>query len=366
MISIHGKWYDGCSSAQKAAVLTVRDSGTVMVVRADDGGVLYHQNHLTRFNARISDRLADTSRMLTFPDGGVFETDDNEAVDRLLARIGRRHWSGWVHLLESKMRYVLLAAVGCLVLGTLAVKLGVPAAAKLIAAQLPPSVYAAADRQVLSQLDRFAFKASEMPPEVEARVRDHMQGIIDDHAGLGITLLFRKGGVVGPNAVALPGGTIIFTDEMIAVAEHDDELLSIMAHEVGHIYHQHSMRRIVQDSLLSFAILALTGDASGVSELFLGLPVVLTELAYSRGFEREADRYALDYLLANGIAPNRFADLLARIDKRGAERALAGGPSWRGYLATHPPTPERIRIFMDATGGDLISVDHAKKSGTDD
>jgi len=102
--------------------------------------------------------------------------------------------------------------------------------------------------------------------------------------------------------------------------------------------------------MLSFSILALTGDASGVSELFLGLPVVLTELAYSRAFEREADRYALDYLLAHGAPPERFADLLSRIDQQHkAQASKAGdGEGWTGYLATHPPTPERVKLFREA------------------
>ncbi|MCK7469253.1 MAG: M48 family metallopeptidase [Desulfosudis oleivorans] len=80
----------------------------------------------------------------------------------------------------------------------------------------------------------------------------------------------------------------------------DDELLAVLAHEAGHVAHRHGVQRIIQDSLLAFAISAVTGDASGTSQLFLGLPVMLTELAYSRDFEREADRYALDTLRSPG------------------------------------------------------------------
>ena len=46
-----------------------------------------------------------------------------------------------------------------------------------------------------------------------------------------------------------------------------------------------------QDALLGFGLRALTGDVAGSSELFLGLPVLLTQLGCSRRFEREADRY---------------------------------------------------------------------------
>ena len=104
--------------------------------------------------------------------------------------------------------------------------------------------------------------------------------------------------------------------------------------------------------MLSFAILALTGDASGVSELFLGLPVILTEMAYSREFERDADRYALDYLLANDVPPERFADILARIDKNHNDQNSGEGEGWTGYLATHPPTAERVKVFRAAGAGE--------------
>jgi Zn-dependent protease with chaperone function len=221
-------------------------------------------------------------------------------------------------------------------------------AAKYISAYLPRSFFDTADRQTLSALDRLIFKPSELDAQLQSRVRQHLQGAIDAHPAQAITLQFRKGGKLGPNAFALPGGTIFFTDELIRLAEHDDEILGVMAHEIGHVVYQHAMRRMVQDSLLSFALLALTGDASGVSELFLGLPVVLTELAYSRGFEREADQYALAYLQSHDIAPGRFADLLTRIDKSHKEQASADKEEkWTGYLATHPPTPDRVKTFWE-------------------
>ncbi|MFZ7128180.1 MAG: M48 family metallopeptidase [Desulfobacterales bacterium] len=151
-------------------------------------------------------------------------------------------------------------------------------------------------------------------------------------------------------AFALPAGTIIFTDEMVRIAENDDELLSVFAHEIGHVAHRHAMRRVVQDALLSFAVLSVTGDASGVSELFLGLPVLLTEYAYSRGFEREADRFALGYLVENQIPPVHFADILVRIERTDASRPAASGhEKWSNYISTHPPTEARIKAFKAAS-----------------
>jgi len=343
MITIHGTWYDGNTSLQRSAVLTVLPTGAARVETADSDSPLLEQHRLT---AKVSDRLAHTPRMLTFPGGASFETPDNAAVDALVKKFLKPHWSLWVHLLESRMRYVLTAGILVILVMAAAIKYGVPAAAGAIAARLPASAYSMADRQALKALDRIAFKPSELPPDTETRVRSSMQNCVDAHDACGITLVFKKGGPLGPNALALPGGTIIFTDELVEIAEHDEELVSILAHEIGHVVHRHGMRRMVQSSLLSFAAMALTGDASGVSEIFLGLPVVLTELAYSRKFENAADQYALDYLQSAGIPPARFADILTRIDKTSRQDAEKEKTSWTGYLSTHPPTPERVKVFL--------------------
>jgi Zn-dependent protease with chaperone function len=346
MIAIHGQWYDGKRSAGIPLVLRVFDTGAVQGEQARTGEVLFRYGG---FMAEVSHRLGDTPRFLTFPDGSILESPDNEAVDELLLKTGRPHWTRWVHLLETKKRFVVVAGLLVLLIAAGLVKYGVPLAAKIISAHLPRSVFESADRQTLKALDRMVFKPSELDAELAHHVRTHLDKALKEHARFNIKVLFRKGEKLGPNAFALPGGLILMTDELILLAEHDDEVLAILAHEIGHVVHQHGMRRIVQDSLLSFAILSLTGDASGVSELFLGLPVVLTELAYSRDFEREADQYALNYLTSQAIHPARFADMLQRIDQRDGEQVPGeSNERWTGYLATHPPTADRVKAFREA------------------
>ena len=343
MIAIQGKWFDGQTSAQIDAVLKVYDNGAWQLVRVDNGDVLLKKSS---FTPQVSPRLANTARMLTFDDGSAFETLDNQGVDKILTMLRRSHWSTWVHMFESRMRYILPAIVIMAFLAFAVARYGVPAAAKVITAHLPQAVFDKAGEQTLSFLDRMIFEPTALDDEVVERVRRHFQPAIDAHPQLNLQVMFREGGrKIGPNAFALPGGQIIFTDRMVEIADSDDELLAVLVHEIGHVVHQHGMRRVVQDSLLSFAILAVTGDASGVSELFLGLPVVLTELAYSRGFENEADRYALDYMQLHGIPAHHFADILMRISAVDEEQAESDGKKWSSYLSTHPSTGERIKAF---------------------
>jgi len=346
MIKIEGNYYSGRQSSQVPVILKAFNDGVVQVETAESGEILLRQS---KFSARVSDRLAETPRFFTFPDGTVLETDDNQAVDQFLQKIEGGSWTRWIHLLESKKRYVLVAGILVLLIGAGIIKYGVPAAAQVITSFLPLTFFDTADHHVMDLMDRMVFKSSELTEETEKRIRAHFAQTFASHAPLTFKLVFRKGGQLGPNAFALPGGTIIFTDELVHLAEHDDELLSILAHEIGHVVHRHAMRRMVQSSMIAFTFLALTGDAAGVSEIFLGLPVFLTERAYSRGFERDADQYALDYLRTRNIPTKRFADILERIDRRfKSQESGENAGNWTGYLSTHPPTSERINAFRDA------------------
>lgn len=348
MITLYGKWFDGRTSAQIDAVLKLYDNGACRLETAG-GDILLKQ---AKFTPTVSHRLANTPRYLTFPDGGTFETIDNAGVDAVMEGLKKHHWLAYVHRFESKLRYIIPSVILFVLLAAGAAKYGIPAAAQWICAQLPAAIFQQASEQALSVLDKVLFKPSELSPQVAQRVRSHLQTAIDDHPDLQIAVLFRKGGLIGPNAFALPGGQIIFTDEMIDMAQHDNEILGVMAHEIGHVVRQHGMRRIVQDSLLSFAILAVTGDASGVSELFLGLPALLTERAYSREFEQEADGYALAYMQSHSIALHHFADILTRISNIQTPKTRQDGKKWSNYLDSHPPTGERVKAF---TGSRTLS-----------
>jgi len=227
----------------------------------------------------------------------------------------------------------------------LGIRFGVPALAKMIAFRLPPAAFTLAGQQTLSFLDQSLLRPSQLTETERNRLLAHFQPVVQNHPKEKLTIQFRKGGKIGPNAFALPDGTILFTDEMVKLARHDDELLAVLVHEIGHVVQRHGMRTLIQDSLLGFALLAITGDVSGSSELFLGLPVLLTQLAYSRGFESEADQYALNYLRAHDIAPVHFARLMRRIDSKMKDSPDSEAKKWMNYLSTHPLTEKRLRGF---------------------
>jgi Zn-dependent protease with chaperone function len=167
------------------------------------------------------------------------------------------------------------------------------------------------------------------------------------------TLHFRDGGPVGANAMALPDGTIVVTDQLVALAAHDEQILAVLAHELGHINRRHGLRMLIQGSIVAFVVSWYIGDVSSVAA---GAPTLLLQARYSRGHEREADNYGAAMLKVNGISPRRLAEMLARLEaahRSKAEKAADKEPGTQAankrrisdYLASHPATAERIEAL---------------------
>ncbi len=352
MITFRGNWYDGATSTKVPAVATLSGADRLLVLRLPDETLLAEA---TMAGIRISPRLGHTARRLTFEGGALFETEENDAVDRALRKIrgSRGRLAGFVHRLESRLGYVLLAFVVVLTLSAATVRYGVPAAAAWAAFRLPPAACDLAGRHTLKILDRAVLSPSELPEKRQAKILAGFANTLSAHADSPLSIVFRKGGPLGANAFALPSGQIIFTDEMVEASENDLELAAILSHEAAHVVRRHGLRMLIQDSLLAFLVVSITGDAAGTADILMALPMLLAQQSYSREFEKEADRYALKFLEREGIETCHFANLLERIDRRRQEKEVPEAPpqktgqkfKWTHYLSTHPDTADRLLPF---------------------
>ena len=125
------------------------------------------------------------------------------------------------------------------------------------------------------------------------------------------------------------------------LAENDEELIAIFAHEIGHVVHRHAMRSVLQNSAVVLILIAVTGDIFASSTFTAALPLLLIQTKFSREFEIEADQFSYEYLIDNNIDLKHFADIMKRItqdDNPETEEKFK-------YLSTHPLTTERIRKF---------------------
>jgi Zn-dependent protease with chaperone function len=145
--------------------------------------------------------------------------------------------------------------------------------------------------------------------------------------------------------VALPGGHIVITDELLELLKGaDDAVLGVLAHEHGHVMRQHGLHAVVRFGLVSAATSVALGDFSA---LLAGVPALLAHMGYSRDAEREADADAAFVLRAAGRDPAAMVVLFERLAARDAgEGAQRGGPPIA--FASHPADEARVRFFREA------------------
>jgi Zn-dependent protease with chaperone function len=139
------------------------------------------------------------------------------------------------------------------------------------------------------------------------------------------------------------------TDELVVASENDDELVAILAHEIGHLEHRHSIRMAMQSSAVALIIAAISGDVVSSSSLLVALPTVLIHSSYSQEFETEADDYAWHYLVDNAIPTGSFASILTRIDGASGDSVVSK------YLSSHPGTRLRVQRFIQGSAKSNMS-----------
>ncbi len=139
-----------------------------------------------------------------------------------------------------------------------------------------------------------------------------------------------------PNAFALPDNSIVVTDELIAMAEHPDELTGVIAHEIAHVELNHVMQGVIRQMGAGIFFDIVFGGA-GAGQAIAIASVNLTGLRYTRDDETEADTRGLDFLDAAGIDTGPLARMFDRIQEMQQEE-VGDIPS---MLSSHPANDER-------------------------
>lgn len=321
-MSVPAAYFDGNTSRRHQVTLTVQ--GDIASISGEAS------RHCPLSRLRVSEATRHGARLVTFPDGAYLEIDDQEGFARMLAASG--HTDSLVSRLQQSWRATLLAALAMTAIIALLWRLALPLAADLIATMLPSAVEGRLADATLQALDARMLDVSRLQEDRQQRIRARFRTLAGSTAGTPrFELLFRKSRI-GPNALTLPAGRIVVTDDIVALlADDEDALMAVLAHELGHVHHRHLVRRLVYGAAVGAAGMALFGDASG---LVAALPTLMLDLQYSRNAEREADRYAANLLKAGGLGAASLATALERLGN-GKEDSPA-------YLSTHPATAERI------------------------
>jgi predicted Zn-dependent protease len=195
--------------------------------------------------------------------------------------------------------------------------------------------------QSLSALDNGVFEPTTVPQARQDGLVERFSSLRfpSDNGPAAYRIVFRRSDALGPNALALPSGTIVVTDALVALAQDDDDLVAVLAHEAGHVEGRHGLRQLFQNSTVALVVTWLLGD---ISMLAAAAPTALLQARYSRDLEREADRYASEVLDLNGIPRRHFVRILERLEAAAREQGASEDGSLLGYLSSHPVTRERI------------------------
>ena len=269
---------------------------------------------------------------------------DNSEFDQALQEVGPLSREAVIRKFEKHWRYAA-AAVFVIIAGTVGfLRYGAPLLAERALRIHSAAVDSAIGADSLAVLDKTLFKPSTLATERQAKLR---QLFAEVSAGASpesghYRLELRGGGPIKANALALPSGIVVLTDELEHLAVNDDELKGVFAHEVGHLVNRHAIRRLLQSSSAALLLGGIFGDVSGVSTLVIAVPTVLVDSAYSREFEREADEFAFRWMSQHNVDPVELGKLLTRVTNTyGEDRG--------GYLASHPSLRERVKA-AEASG----------------
>ena len=360
-LTLSGLFFDGQTSHCHPATMVSDANGNVSL--SVSNGINLH-NHIHELN--ISHRIGNTPRYITFPNGERFQTHDNTSLDTLTKSFNQHPSRFNAHIWETKYRYIAMASLAFLLTVVAMMKYGIPALSEKIAMDVSPDVSIYLANEVIDKLDAVYLSTSTLSTERQKELTLEFTRYIPDDAEFQYRLFFRKGGIIGANALALPDGSAVITDELIALADNNEEIIAVLLHEIGHVQHRHGLRQAIEGFSLYALYAMITGDIGASSPLILYIPAVLTQAKYSRNHEIEADNYALNSMRQYNIDPIHFANIMQKLSEHKQEKekekesidvntSPENQNTSRGinqlleYLSSHPPSAERINTFKNAS-----------------
>lgn len=336
-----GQWFAAGSSLKQSATLEVSEQGRYRVIDANQDvlnqGLYAHLGQQDQIPG-VPLRLISSQGQLAI---AVEQAATFNAMHQRLQ--GQPSWSTRLTGVESSLRLVLLFTLVGLALAALFFVRGVPAIANGLADRVPDVAVQQLGSEVERVLDWRQMQPTTLTDDEQAYWHQQFQVALDLEPDTLWRVEFRHSPDLGANALALPHGAMIFTDDLLRLAESPDEVIGVLLHEMGHVMHRHGLRQVIQSSLWTLSFAMLTGDVGSTAEWLAAAPILFAALSYSRRFEFEADAYAARRMRELGKDPAALGHLLQRMGCDGEQECDSG---WQ-YLQTHPATEERVRRLLD-------------------
>jgi predicted Zn-dependent protease len=152
------------------------------------------------------------------------------------------------------------------------------------------------------------------------------------------------------NAMTVPG-LMLVSSGLLKFVESEAELAAVLSHELSHLYGHHAARRVIKQARGQSFVNALGGaltqagvsaNTTAASLAAASVGVSLWQLAFNRGEESEADRYATHVLHAAGFPPRALSAVLDRMARLHGRQSIK-------LLSTHPPMNDRLKELANYT-----------------
>lgn len=166
------------------------------------------------------------------------------------------------------------------------------------------------------------------------------------------------------NAFAMPGGKIGVFSGILKVTENQDQLATVVGHEIAHVTAQHSKNRAQSSELtnlgINVAAILLGGGYTGATytaqqALAAGAQFGIM-LPFTRGQETEADVIGLEYMARAGFDPRESVPLWQRMDASSDKKPAE-------FLSTHPSSSTRIENLVSEWQTTLPLYNEAQAEG---
>lgn len=149
------------------------------------------------------------------------------------------------------------------------------------------------------------------------------------------------------NAFALPGGPIFVNLGTILAADNEAELAGVMAHEMSHVYMQHSIKQMRKNqgpsvlAGLGQILGSMIGGVGGaIASVGAQLGAGALSMKYSRADEAQADAVGAIIMYKAGYDPRYLAQFFQKLEQQGG----SGGPQ---FLSDHPNPGNRYQAISN-------------------
>jgi predicted Zn-dependent protease len=158
------------------------------------------------------------------------------------------------------------------------------------------------------------------------------------------------------NAFSMPGGYVFITRGLLALANNEAELASVIGHEIGHITANHSSQRQTRGVLAQLGaglVGMLLGNPNIANVAGVGAQLYLQK--YSRDQEFEADQRGITYMARAGYDTRAAPAFLAQLEAwEQLQAKVSGHPmgdAAYNMLADHPRTADRVERARELAVG---------------